>query len=103
GSEAPSAAPECLRRRRRPGSSREHSYEFHTRRPTRSLPHAATIRGMARILIFEPHGDIRSLLQIVITRLGHEPVVHDGIDEEPSVDAAVIEPGEGSGLDHGRV
>src|SRR5712692_8688640 len=55
--------------------------------------------GVARILIVEPHVDIRSLLEIVITRLGHEPVVHDGLDGElESVDAAVIEPGEGIGL-----
>jgi DNA-binding response OmpR family regulator len=54
---------------------------------------------VARILIVEPHGDIRSLLEIVITRLGHKPVVHDGVDQElDSVDAAVIEPGEGLAL-----
>lgn len=54
---------------------------------------------MARILIFEPHGDIRTLLEIVVTRLGHEPVVCDGPGEDvANVDAAVIEPGEGDGL-----
>jgi DNA-binding NtrC family response regulator len=66
---------------------------------TRSLPGGGTLPLVARILIVEPHGDIRSLLEIVITRLGHEPVVHGGVDEElDSVDAAVIEPGEGVGL-----
>jgi hypothetical protein len=59
---------------------------------------------VARILIFEPHGDIRSLLEIVVIRLGHEPVVHDGIDQAPDgIDAAVIEPGEGSGLSLGQL
>jgi DNA-binding response OmpR family regulator len=55
---------------------------------------------VARILIVEPHGDIRSLLEIVITRLGHVPVVHDVTDHEiaTDVDAAVIEPGQGAGL-----
>ena len=53
---------------------------------------------MARILIVEPHADIRSLLELVIRRLGHEPVVHTGGFEPPDVDAAVIEPGEGNGL-----
>jgi len=55
---------------------------------------------VARILIVEPHRDIRTLLEIVVTRLGHVPVVHDGTDREVAmdVDAAVIEPGEGAGL-----
>lgn len=54
---------------------------------------------MARILIVEPHGDIRSLLEIVVIRLGHEPVLHEGLGEVvANVDAAVIEPGEGNGL-----
>jgi DNA-binding response OmpR family regulator len=53
---------------------------------------------VARILIVEPHADIRSLLELVVRRLGHEPVVHAGGLEPPDVDAAVIEPGEGFGL-----
>ena len=61
---------------------------------------------MARILIFEPHGDIRTLLEIVVTRLGHEPVLPatPGIpgDELGAVDAAVIDPGEGDGLSIAR-
>ncbi len=59
--------------------------------------------GVARILIFEPHRDIRSLLEIVVTRLGHEPVVSDELGETtPKVDAAVIDPGEGDGLSLAR-
>jgi DNA-binding response OmpR family regulator len=53
---------------------------------------------VARILIIEPHADIRSLLELVVRRLGHEPVVHTGGAQPPAVDAAVIEPGEGHGL-----
>ena len=54
---------------------------------------------MARILIVEPHADIRSLLELVVRRLGHDAVVYDGGDPAPlRPDAAVIEPGEGPGL-----
>jgi DNA-binding response OmpR family regulator len=53
---------------------------------------------MSRILLVEPHPDIRSLLEIVIVRLGHEPVAHDGADDGiPDVDAAVVDP-DGPGL-----
>lgn len=46
----------------------------------------------------EPHPDIRSLIEIVIVRLGHEPVLHDGADDGiPEVDAAVVDP-DGTGL-----
>jgi len=54
---------------------------------------------VARILIAEPHPDIRTLLELVVRRLGHDPVVGGGEDFDLSdVDAAVIEPGEGVGL-----
>ncbi len=54
---------------------------------------------MARILIVEPHADIRSLLELVINRLGHEPVVYNGgSEEQTNIDAAVIEPGAGPGI-----
>jgi CheY-like chemotaxis protein len=54
---------------------------------------------VARILIVEPHADIRSLFEHVIRRAGHEPVLAeaDGADA-PEVDAAVIEPGDSQGL-----
>jgi DNA-binding response OmpR family regulator len=54
---------------------------------------------VARILIVEPHADIRSLLEHVVNRLGHEAVYHDGNGSPmPEVDAAVIEPGDFAGL-----
>jgi CheY-like chemotaxis protein len=54
---------------------------------------------VATILIVEPHVDIRSLLELVVRRLGHEAVVYDGGDiADLHVDAAVIEPGEGLGI-----
>ena len=54
---------------------------------------------MARILIVEPHADIRSLLEHVVRRLGHEAVYTDGNGGPiPDVDAAVIEPGDFAGM-----
>ena len=49
---------------------------------------------MARILICEPHADIRTMLSFVVRRLGHEPIVSDGShDQLFGVDAIVVEPG----------
>jgi CheY-like chemotaxis protein len=53
---------------------------------------------MARVLICEPHDDISALLELVVRRLGHEPVTHVPGARVPEVDAAVIEPGEGDGF-----
>ena len=54
---------------------------------------------MARVLICEPHDDITALLELVVRRLGHEPVLYvDGVPDQIGVDAAVIEPGEEAGL-----
>lgn len=54
---------------------------------------------MARVLICEPHDDICALLELVVRRLGHEPVVTmSGETSDVAVDAAVIEPGEPLGL-----
>src|SRR5437868_4306049 len=58
--------------------------------------------SVARILIAEPHADVRSLLEIVIARLGHEAVVHHRGDPPSPLDAAVIEPGDGTGLELAR-
>jgi DNA-binding response OmpR family regulator len=56
---------------------------------------------VARVLICEPHDDIGALLELVVRRLGHQPVVfgENAADEDLSAfDAAVIEPGEERGL-----
>jgi DNA-binding response OmpR family regulator len=51
------------------------------------------------VLICEPHDDISALLELVVRRLGHEPVVCvTGDVDHIGVDAAVIEPGEPVGL-----
>jgi CheY-like chemotaxis protein len=52
---------------------------------------------VARILIVEPHPDIRTLFGHVVRRAGHEPVLA-GEDEGLDVDAAVIEPGDDEGI-----
>lgn len=59
---------------------------------------------MARVLICEPHDDVSALLELVVRRLGHEPVafVAGGDVEHVGVDAAVIEPGEASALELAR-
>ena len=54
---------------------------------------------VARVLICEPHDDISALLELVVRRLGHEPVVcPDAVVDHIGVDAAVIEPGEEVGM-----
>jgi CheY-like chemotaxis protein len=55
---------------------------------------------VARVLICEPHDDISALLELVVRRLGHEPIAFAGGDvDHIGVDAAVIEPGEASALE----
>lgn len=55
--------------------------------------------GMAAVLICEPHDDISALLQLVVKRLGHTPVVFTGGEADvPEVDAAIVEPGEPVGM-----
>ncbi|MEI8104833.1 MAG: hypothetical protein WCH31_03190 [Actinomycetes bacterium] len=52
---------------------------------------------MSRILIVEPHADIRSLLGLVVDRIGHEAVIPGSTHPDvEAIDAAVIEPGDGS-------
>jgi DNA-binding response OmpR family regulator len=58
---------------------------------------------VARVLICEPHDDISALLELVVRRLGHEPIAFGGGDvDHIRVDAAVIEPGEESALQVAR-
>jgi len=54
---------------------------------------------MAAVLIYEPHADISALLQLVVRRLGHTPVLYTGGEVDVSaVDAAIVEPGEAAGM-----
>ena len=54
---------------------------------------------MARVILCEPHGDINALLEHVVRRLGHEPVVWVGNESDlVGADAAVVEPGEAEGM-----
>jgi DNA-binding NtrC family response regulator len=49
---------------------------------------------MARILISEPHDDVRRLLERMVTRLGHEPIAVRAPTPQQltSADAFVLEP-----------
>jgi CheY-like chemotaxis protein len=54
---------------------------------------------VARVLICEPHADIRSLLAFVVGRLGHDATLSDGSCEQlRDVDAFVLEPGDADAL-----
>lgn len=54
---------------------------------------------MARILIIEPHDDVRELLARIVTRLGHEHVrPEDRERDDAAVDAAILEPAVPGGL-----
>ena len=48
---------------------------------------------MARILIAEPYPEVRELLSLIVTRLGHTPVVRRAGEAPPEVDLLVAEPG----------
>jgi hypothetical protein len=51
------------------------------------------------VLICEPHEDIGALLELVVRRLGHDPVAYRGEEVDLiAVEAAVIEPGEPANL-----
>jgi hypothetical protein len=45
-----------------------------------------------RVLIVEPHADIRILLQLSIRRLGFEPVAPDDSTAPDGIDAILLEP-----------
>ena len=57
------------------------------------------VRPVARILVVESHADLRTLLELVVRRLGHEPVVpRHGAEGPADLDAGVIEIGDDPGL-----
>jgi CheY-like chemotaxis protein len=53
---------------------------------------------VARILISEPHPDVRVLLEAIVRRAGHEPVGHGEltVDDAPAV--MILEPASAEGL-----
>jgi hypothetical protein len=47
---------------------------------------------MARILISEPHPDLRVLLEAVVRRAGHEPVGHGELTSDDAPAVMILEP-----------
>ena len=71
------------------------SYRVHTSGAPallRGLPMLAA--PMGRILIAEPHADVRSLFEFVVDRLGHEAVslARGDASDLPPLDAVILEP-----------
>ena len=53
---------------------------------------------MARILIHEPHPDVRVLLEAVVRRAGHEPVGHGELTNDETPELLILEPASADGL-----
>jgi hypothetical protein len=53
---------------------------------------------MARILISEPHPDLRVLLEAVVRRTGHEPVGHGELTNDDAPAVMILEPASAEGL-----
>jgi len=53
---------------------------------------------MARILISEPHPDLRVLIEAVVRRTGNEPVGHGELIGEDAPAAMILEPASADGL-----
>jgi DNA-binding response OmpR family regulator len=53
---------------------------------------------MARILIHEPHPDVRVLLEAVVRRAGHEPVGHGELTSDDAPELMILEPASAAGL-----
>ena len=53
---------------------------------------------MARILIHEPHPDVRVLLEAVVRRAGHEPVGRGELTVDDSLELMILEPASAEGL-----
>jgi CheY-like chemotaxis protein len=58
---------------------------------------------MAKILISEPHEDVRMLLMAMAARLGHEPVPVEAVATVPTdAQVLVFEPAEPESLEHAQ-
>ena len=53
---------------------------------------------MARILIHEPHPDVRVLLAAVVSRAGHDPVGHGELTNGDTPELMILEPASADGL-----
>jgi DNA-binding response OmpR family regulator len=53
---------------------------------------------MARILIHEPHPDVRVLLAAVVRRAGHDPVGHGELTNGDAPELMILEPASAEGL-----
>jgi DNA-binding response OmpR family regulator len=53
---------------------------------------------MARILISEPHPDLRVLLEAIVRRAGHEPVGQGELAIDESPELLILEPASAEGL-----
>jgi len=60
--------------------------------------------AMARILVSEADPDVRRLLTVLVSRLGHEVVVLDpDVVVPPRGDLLLLEPASTTSLEHGRL
>jgi CheY-like chemotaxis protein len=53
---------------------------------------------VARILIHEPHPDVRVLLAAVVRRAGHVPVGHGELTNDDAPELMILEPASADGL-----
>jgi CheY-like chemotaxis protein len=53
---------------------------------------------MARILISEPHPDLRVLLEAIVRRAGHEPVGQGELASDEPPELMILEPASAEGL-----
>jgi CheY-like chemotaxis protein len=58
------------------------------------------IKDVARVLICEPHPEVRELLRRVVVRLGHQPVLDDAALQP--VDAILLEPAHPPSVERAR-
>src|SRR5438034_9501999 len=66
--------------------------------PAAFATRAAEGRGMARILIHEPHPDVRVLLAAVVRRAGHDPVGQGELANDDTLELMILEPASADGL-----
>jgi DNA-binding response OmpR family regulator len=53
---------------------------------------------MARILIHEPHPDVRILFEAIVRRAGHDPVGHGELTRDEAPELMILEPASADGI-----